>query len=152
MKTITVKRGIAVISGALLLHASAGTAADAGWQKVLARKGGCVMYVPPDWSIDPIVKGSTESPDHTITAVISMTNSVSTLAEVKPVMQTMYKPTKTFEDSTHRLWYQYEFNQRTGWYIGVPTQGGVCGAQISFKPGKDPAAANKIAASIAATP
>jgi hypothetical protein len=67
-------------------------------------------------------------------------------------LQNLYKPTKTFEDSAHRLWYQYELNQRTGWYIGVPVTGGVCGAQISFKPGKEPAVANKIAASVAAAP
>ncbi len=150
MKAIAVKCCVATIGGALLLHVTAGTAADPGWQKVSARKGGCVMYVPPDWSVDPVVKGSTESADHTITAVVSMTDSVSTLAEVKPIMQNMYKPTKTFEDSAHRLWYQYEFNQRTGWYIGVPVKGGVCGAQISFKPGREPAVANKIAESVAA--
>jgi hypothetical protein len=150
MRLIAARFCTATLGGALLLQVSASTAADPGWQKVLARKGGCVMYVPPDWSIDPVVIGSTESADHTISAVISLSNSASTLAEVKPVMQNMYKPTKTFEDSAHRLWYQYEFNQRTGWYVGVPAKGGICGAQISFKPGKDPAVANQIAASVAA--
>lgn len=152
MRTIAQKCCVAILGGASVLHVAASTAADPGWQKVSARKGGCVMYVPPDWSIDPVVKGSTESADHTITAVVSKTDSVNTLAEVKPIMQNMYKPTKTFEDNAHRLWYQYEFNQRTGWYIGVPVKGGVCGAQISFKPGKEPAVANKIAASVAAAP
>lgn len=152
MKTIAQKCCVAILGGASVLHVAASTAADPGWQKVSARKGGCVMYVPPDWSVDPVVKGSTESADHTITAVVSKTDSVNTLADVKPIMQNMYKPTKTFEDNAHRLWYQYEFNQRTGWYIGVPVKGGVCGAQISFKPGKEPAVANKIAASVAAAP
>lgn len=152
MKTVARKCCAVAAGGALLLHLAAGAAADPGWQKVVARKGGCVMYVPPDWSIDPVVKGSSESADHTLSAVVSLTNSVSTLAEVKPIMQTMYKPTRTFEDSTHRLWYQYEFNQRTGWYVGVPVKGGICGAQISFKPGKELAIANKIAASVAAAP
>jgi len=152
MRTIALQCCVAVIGGALLLHVAVSTAADPGWQKVSARKGGCVMYVPPDWSVDPVVKGSAESADHAIAAVVSKTDSVNTLAEVKPIMQNMYKPTKTFEDNAHRLWYQYEFNQRTGWYIGVPVKGGVCGAQISFKPGKEPAVANKIAASVAAAP
>jgi hypothetical protein len=127
------------------------TAADApaGWQKVLARKGGCAMSVPADWKVDTLLKGSAGLDDQSASAVVSLADSVSTLAEVKPVMEGNFKPTKTFEDSPQRLFYQYLVGGRTAFYVGVPVKGGICGAQISFKPGKE-AIANKIAASVGA--
>ena len=125
------------------------SAALAGWQKVVARKGGCIMYVPADWKVDSLVKGSAGLDDNSVSAVVSFTDGMSTLAEVKPVMQGMFKPTKTFEDSAQRLWYQYTNAGRTGYYVGLPVKGGICGAQISFKPGKE-TIADKVAASIAA--
>jgi hypothetical protein len=120
----------------------------AGWQKVAARKGGCFMSVPQDWKVSPILKGAAESDDHA-SAVVSLADSTTTLAEVKPVIQGMYKPTKTFEDGAQRLWYAYEINGRTGWYVGVPVKGGICGAQITFKPGSE-ALATQIAKSVGA--
>jgi hypothetical protein len=120
---------------------------EPGWKKVVARKGGCLIYVPADWKIDPVLKGSAGLDDNSASAVVSLADSVSSLADVKPIMEGNYKPTKTFEDSPHRLWYQYDMNARTNFYVGVPVKGGICGAQITFKPGKE-AIANKIAASI----
>lgn len=122
---------------------------EQGWKKVVARKGGCVIYVPPDWTIDPVLKGSAGLDDNSASAVVSLADSISSLADVKPIIQANYKPTKTFEDSPHRLWYEYTMNARSNFYVGVPVKGGICGAQITFKPGKE-AIANKIAASIGA--
>ncbi len=141
--------GMTLLAGTLVTAAANAGAPDPGWQKVTARKSGCVMYVPADWTVDPVIKGSAGLADRSASAVVSLTDAASTLAEVKPVMQGMYKPTKTFEDSTHRLWYEYQANQQTSWYVGVPVKGGICGAQIAFKPGKE-AIANKIAASVGA--
>ena len=138
-----------LLACALVLPATPGAAADAGWQKVLARKGGCVMYVPADWKIDALIKSSAGNADNSASAVVDLTNAATSLAEVKPIMQGMYKPTRTFEDSAHRLFYQYELNNRTNFYVGVPVKGGICGAQISFKPGQE-AVANKIAATVGA--
>ncbi len=121
--------------------------AEAGWQKVLARKGGCAMSVPADWKVDPLIKGSAGRADNSASAVVSLADSVSTLAEVKPVMERMFKPTKTFEDSAHRLWYEYQNAGAPHWYVGVPVKGGICGAQISFKAGQEDVA-KKVAASV----
>ena len=123
--------------------------AEPGWQKVVARKGGCVMSVPAGWKVDPLLKGSAGLDDQSASAVVSLADSVTTLAEVKPVMEGNFKPTKTFEDSPHRLFYQYVAGGRTVFYVGVPVKGGICGAQISFKPGKEDVA-NRIAASVGA--
>ncbi len=125
------------------------TAAEPGWQRVVARKGGCVMYVPADWKVDPVVKAAAGLADRSASAVISLADSVSTLAAVKPVMESNFKPDKTFEDSAQRLWYEYRLNARINFYVGVPVKGGVCGAQISFKPEKE-AIGKKIAASVGA--
>ena len=129
--------------------AKAQGAVEPGWQKVIARKGGCVMYVPPDWKLDPVLKGAAGLNDNSASAVVSLADAVSTLAEVKPVMQNNFEPTKTFEDGPHRLWYQYSTGSRLNFYVGVPVKGGICGAQIGFKPGKE-SIANKIAASVGA--
>ena len=138
----------AVSGGALAADTAARSPAPAGWQKVLARKGGCAMSVPADWKVDPLIKGSAGLVDNSASAVVSLADSVNTLAEVKPVMQGMFKPTKTFEDSAHRLWYEYQNAGGPHWYVGVPVKGGICGAQISFKPGKEEDVAKKVAASV----
>lgn len=142
---------VAAILGLLAAMSGGARAADpptpAGWQKVLARKGGCAMSVPADWKIDSLIKGSAAMADDTASAVVSLADSVSTLADVKPVMQRMFKPTKTFEDSAHRLWYEYQNAGAPHWYVGVPVRGGICGAQISFKAGKEDVA-KKVAASV----
>jgi len=135
--------------GFMAATAAPNAPAEPGWQKVVARKGGCAMYVPADWKVDTLLKGSAGLDDQSASAVISLADSVTTLAEVKPVMEGNFKPTKTFEDSPHRLFYQYLVGGRTMLYVGVPVKGGICGAQISFKPGKE-AVANKVAASVGA--
>ena len=132
-----------------LLACMSSAGAEPGWQKVLARKGGCAMSVPGDWKVDSLLKGSAGLDDQSASAVVSLADSVTTLAEVKPVMEGNFKPTKTFEDSPHRLFYQYAAGGRTVFYVGVPVKGGICGAQISFKPGKEDVA-NRIAASVGA--
>ena len=129
--------------------AVADASAEAGWKKVVARKGGCAMYVPADWKVDALLKGSAGLDDQSASAVVSLADGVSSLTEVKPVMEGNFKPTKTFEDSPRRLFYQYGVGGRLSFYVGVPVKGGICGAQISFKPGKE-AIANKIAASVGA--
>jgi hypothetical protein len=149
MKILTNKISLIVVIGALLGEAAVATAPEPGWQKVIARKGGCMMYVPADWKVDALIKGSAGAADQSASAVVSLADATSTLAQVKPVIQGIYKPTKTFEDSTQRLWYEYQANNRPSWYVGVPVKGGICGAQIVFKPGKE-AIANKIAASVGA--
>ena len=149
MNVLTKKLGLIVVMSVLLGDAAVATAPEPGWQKVVARKGGCMMYVPADWKLDPFIKGSAAAADQSASAVVSLADSAGTLAEVKPVIQGIYKPTKTFEDSMHRLWYEYLATNKPNWYVGVPVKGGICGAQIAFKPGKE-AIANKIAASVGA--
>ncbi len=121
----------------------------AGWQKIAARKSGCFMSVPPGWKVNPVLKGAAAPADNSASAVVSLADAASSLTEVKPVVQGMYKPTQTFEDTGQRLWYAYEINGRTGWYVGVPVKGGICAAQITFKSGGE-ALATQIARSVGA--
>ncbi len=138
---------------ALIVASSATPAAAppvAGWQKVTARKGGCAMYIPGDWKISALLKGSAASADGSASAVVDRTDAASTLAEVKPVMEGMYKPVKIFEDTAQRLWYSYELNNKIHWYVGMPVKGGICGAQITVGKPDQEAVAKKIALSVAA--
>ena len=121
----------------------------AGWQRVAARKGGCFMSVPASWKVSPILKGAAGPDDNSASAVVNLADVATSLTEVKPVIQGMYKPTRTFEDTAQRLWYAYEINGRVGWYVGVPVKGGICGAQITFKRGAE-ALATQIAHSVGA--
>jgi hypothetical protein len=146
MKKITTP----LIGLVLLGVGSAGVLAgpDPGWQVVKDRKGKCTISVPSDWKSDGL---SLASPDGSVDAVVSGNINFTALADVKPTIQSMLVPTKTFQDSAARLWYQYTAaGTATRWYVGVPIPGGgVCGAQISYKRAADEAVAKKIAMSVA---
>ena len=143
-----------VFSAASLVFAgaSAHAAAPSGWQRVLSHKGTCTMSVPTDWKANPMLKSDVATADASAGAVIHTDADVTTLAELKPLLLQSMKPTKTFEDSPQRWWFQYQGGGGTSWYVGVPGKHGVCGAQIGFKHAAMTDTAKKIALSVGSVP
>lgn len=125
-------------------------AADAAGKRILSLKKTCAITVPADWQVDKWVSSDASAPDKSGSAVIDSNTSASSLAEVKPIVQSMLKPTKVFEDSPQRLWYQYEGSggNGTSWYVGVPGNGGICAAQITFRHAPQAELARQIAMSV----
>lgn len=147
----TLSRRIPFALAALALCVAA-TASAAG-QTLLSHKRTCQMTVPANWQIDHLVKSSAYSPDHSMSAVISNSAADTSLALSKQVMEGTYPPKHVFEDSSRRLVYEYQTGTgKFGLYAGVPSRhGDVCGAQISFRKGRE-ALALQIAASIGPAP
>jgi len=123
-------------------------------QHLVPKKGHCQMTVPAGWKVDALIKSSASAPDHSASAVVSFSDRLTTLADVKPIVQSTLQPVKTLESSPQRLWYQYRTShaQGTGWYVGVVVKGGICGAQIAFKHAAQEAMAKQIALSVSALP
>lgn len=132
--------------------ALAGAASATGGQRVLSHKLTCQMIVPTNWKTGELIKSAANSPDGSMSAVISTSGDDTTLALAKTVMTSSYKPVKTFEDSPQRLFYEYrqaggKFPH--GLYVGVPgRRNTVCGAQISFKSDSQLQAARQVALSV----
>lgn len=136
---------LSTLSILALAASTAFNASAADGQRVLSTKKTCQMTVPANWQIGKLLKSTAQSPDKSMSAVISSGGDDTTLAFAKSVMESSYKPVKVFEDSPRRLWYAYDTGDGMGWYVGVPgTHHNVCGAQIVFKH-----AATDIAKSIA---
>jgi hypothetical protein len=147
MKTLTIAASVALVGVATHVPAAA---PEAGWQRVPALKGHCEMYVPGDWKTDEYIKSSLHSADNSASAVISSSQAFSSMAELKPGIERMFPPSKTFEDTAQRLWYQYtNAGAGTNWYIAVPGPGGSCTMQITYKSASSEAIAKKIALSLA---
>ena len=140
-----------VLAGAILCAGAVAQGAPpaAGSVKISDKAGLCALSVPADWKVGPI-KSLADGPGGAKAAVSSSTASRS-LAEVKPLAEQMMVPTRTFEDSSSRLWYAYAGNREdeTNWYVAVPTRGGVCVARVSFKDASAEGSARKIALSLA---
>lgn len=125
----------------------AATAAD---MRIVSLKKTCEIRVPAGWRIDKWISSDASSPDGSVSVGIDSNNSVGSLAAVKPLVQSMLKPMRIFEDSPQRLWYQYQGDTGAGtyWYVGVPNVGGVCAAQIRFGSTTQAALARQIAMSV----
>ncbi|OOG62927.1 hypothetical protein B0E46_12005 [Rhodanobacter sp. B04] len=141
---------IATLASLLCLTVAAQAAAGAAGKRILSLKKTCAISVPADWQVDKWVSSDAFAPDKSGSAVIDSNTSVGSLAEVKPIVQSMLKPTKIFEDSPQRLWYQYEGSGggSTSWYVGVPGNGGICAAQITFRKTLQAELARQIAMSV----
>lgn len=137
-----------IISPLLLtLLAVAGTAHAAGIT-LHSHKGDCQMTVPADWHVGKLIKSSAESPDGSMSVVISSSAPDTNLAFSKQVMEGSYPPVQVFEDSPKRLFYRYDNDRKPGYYVGVPgRKNDVCGAQIGAPAGKE-ALVKQLAASV----
>lgn len=125
----------------------------AGEQHIRSHEGHCQVTVPADWKQDAMLKSSASAPGNAASVVITSTEGFATLADAKPIIQSSLIPVKTLEDSAHRLWYQYQgTGHGTGWYVGVPGKGVICGAQIGFQNAAQAELARKIALSVGPVP
>jgi hypothetical protein len=136
----------------LLCLTFATIAAAAGTQRIVSHAGTCEMTVPGNWKVDSLIKSSASSPDESMSAVVSTARGMHATSEVKPIIESTFKPVQTFEDSPQRLWFAYEAGsgEAGAWYVGVPGKAGVCGAQIGFKHAAQAALAKQIALSVKA--
>lgn len=116
-----------------------------------ARKGSCQMTVPADWHVSKYGPYSADSPDGSMSALISASGPDTNLAFAKQVMEGSFPPKQVFEDSPKRLFYRYGEARKPGYYVGVPGHGRVCGSQISAPAGKE-ALVKQIAATVASSP
>jgi hypothetical protein len=137
----------------LLLAALAiGGTAHAAGITLHSRKGSCQMTVPADWHVGKYGQYSADSPDGSMSALISSGPAGHGLAFAKQVMEGSFPPKQVFEDSPKRLFYRYGSDSKPGYYVGVPgNQGAVCGSQIGAPAGKE-ALVKQIAATVGATP
>lgn len=138
---------------ATLLAASAAPAALAGGgQRLVLHDGNCEMTVPANWKISFSIHAN--APDNSAGAGISSDDSF-TLAEVKRIAESNVKPTKVFEDTSQRFWYQFRMAGARGtrWYVAVPgRQAGACHADIFFTRPAQAAIAKQIALSVKPAP
>lgn len=128
-------------------------AAMAADMRIVSLKKTCELHVPAGWHVDKWISSDASSPDGSVSVAIDSNNSAGSLAATKPLLQSMLKPTRIFEDSSQRLWYQYRGDAGTGtsWYVGVPSVGGICAARIRFGSGRQAALARQIAMSVRPT-
>ncbi|MGA7964735.1 MAG: hypothetical protein WCB49_02355 [Gammaproteobacteria bacterium] len=121
-----------------------------GSQRILSKNGRCTMTVPADWKIGKWIKNSADAPDKSASAVVTSPSTGYNLAQAKPVVEETLTPVKIFENSSRRLWYRYKTDKGHGWYVGVPFNDGICGAQIFFDKAAQTDMAKKIALSVKA--
>lgn len=148
---MNIKLPLIVMAGVALNLVAINANADDG-QRVLSHKQTCQITVPANWKSNPMIKSFVRAPDDSMSAVISSGAEDSTLAFAKSVVTSSYTPTRMFEDSPRRLFYEYEQSGGKfplGIYVGVPgNHHDVCGAQISFKSASQLDAAKQIALSV----
>lgn len=120
-----------------------------GWKVVTDRQKTCQLAVPGDWVADKLVSSFVQSPDHKSSAVAHGVRSEQPFADAVQMAKQMMKPTKSFEDTSKRVWYAYEGNSGTGtnWYVAVAGKP-ICAAQITFKDAAAEAMTKKIALSL----
>jgi hypothetical protein len=123
---------IIATTAALGLVATAACAADTGGQRIVSRKGNCQMTVPSDWKVDATIKISAAAVDGKTLGMVF--DSPQTLGAMKSFVMQAMKPTRVFEDTAQRLWFQHEqhsIGPDTRWYAAVPGKTGVCGVRMS---------------------
>lgn len=114
-----------------------------------SRKGSCQMTVPADWHVGKYGQYSADSPDGSMSALISSGPAGHGLAFAKKIVEGTFPPEQVFEDSSKRLFYRYASGSKSGYYVGVPgASGNVCGAQIAFSTNSQAALAKQIALSV----
>jgi len=131
----------------LTLVPTALCAAPAGWIAAKARKGQCQAMVPGNWK--PGFAGiGMDSPGSKASALISYKDG--TLAQTKAMMPSLFKITKTYEDSGNRYWVEYtgSMGAKRHWYVVTPAAGGICTAVMDFDASLSEADAKTIATSL----
>ncbi len=123
------------------------SAAPAGWVAAKSRKGQCQAFVPGSWK--PGFAGiGMEAPGSKASALIS--DKDGTIAETKAMLPSLFKITKTYEDSANRYWVEYAgaLGAKRHWYVVTPSRTGICTAVLDFDGSLAEADAKSIAASL----
>ncbi len=134
-------RAALVLVGTLAISTAVMAATiPSGWKVVPDRPKACQDAVPPDWTLDPIFKGSAQSSDKKSTSSVSSVKQ--TMQELKQNAEMAVPVNTVIEDTPKRLWYTYKNTlggapDSVNWYVAVPGNPGItCIAQITFQ---DPA-------------
>ena len=122
------------------------SAAPAGWIAAKSHEGKCQTFVPAGWK--PGVAGiGMQSSDSKSTVLVS--NQDSSVAATKAAMPSMFKVTKTYDDSASRYWIEYkEAGSKRHWYIVTPAASGICTAVFDFDSSLSEADAKTVATSL----
>jgi len=129
-----------------LVFVSAAQAAPG--KPMVSQDGKCVATVPANWG--PAVTGvGMQVPAGRSYARAKLRDG--TMADYKALMTSMFKITKTFEDSAARYWIEtgsQADDTMHHWSVAVPGNGGVCEATIGFDQSLGEAGAKSIALSV----
>ena len=124
--------GIGVVLAALaagsVLYAQAGKA-------VVSHDGSCQVTVPADWKVTEGF-GTADSPDKSLSAVVSSPRAWATLAGVKQNAPTIYTNDKVVKDTASV--FQMEgsgLNGKPNVYRGVQIPGKVCLVEVQYAEG-----------------
>lgn len=124
------------------------SAAPAGWVAAKSRKGQCEAMVPGSWK--PGFAGiGMESPGGGKANVL-VSGKDGTVALTKSLMPSLFKITKTYEDSAKRYWVEYTgaMGAKRHWYVVIPAGSGICTAVLDFDSSFSEADAKTIATSL----
>jgi hypothetical protein len=141
-----------VVAGSALLEAT--TPAD--WKVLVDKTKSCQISVPRDWVVSAFSPSVAHSPDNKSEVRMAVTNLGHTLSEFKVTAEQIHAPIKIFEDSKSRLWFSYEEPfapegiRVINFLVGIPIQGNVCAADVSFEKRRLESVAKQIAQSLAA--
>ena len=131
-----------------LVFASAAQAAPANWKPMLSDDKKCTAMVPGNWE-KTVTRVGMQVPAGRSHAIATLEEG--TMADYKGLLHTMYKVTKTMEDSASRYWVETagaKGNNMREWHIAVPGSGGVCTVFIGFDNTLSEADAKTIATSL----
>jgi hypothetical protein len=158
MKTKTVSFITAILAVSSFVAASTllDATTPAGWKVLVDMTKSCQISVPSDWIVSSSSLISADSPDKKADVRMNVTNLGHTLREFKVTAEQIYVPIKIFEDSKSRLWFSYEEPSApegirvVNFFVGIPVEGNVCAARVSFEKRRLESVAKQIAQSLAA--
>ena len=123
-------------------------AAAAPGKTMVSKDGKCMATVPANWETAVTGLGM-QVPGGRSYARVELRDG--TMEDYKGLMTTMFKVTKTFQDSAGRYWIEtgsQPDDTMRHWSVAVPGNGGVCEATIGFDQSLGEAGAKTIALSV----
>ena len=123
------------------------SAAPAGWIVAKSKKGQCQAMVPGGWK--PGFAGiGMDAPNGKASALVS--GKDGSIALVKSTLPSVFKISKTYEDSASRYWVEYTgaMGNKRHWYVVTPAGSGICTVVLDFDSSLSEADAKAIATSL----
>ena len=130
-----------------VLAPTALTAAPAGWTAAKSKKGQCQAMVPGTWKAGFAGIGM-DAPGGKASALVS--GKDGSIALVKSTLPSVFKISKTYEDSASRYWVEYigAMGNKRHWYVVTPAANGICSVVLDFDSSLSEADAKSIATSL----